>query len=513
MVSDRHGPAEPDRYHPVMDEPVSPTRSRPAPPAEAAAPDPAAPVPANPSPVTPGTATPTAATPTAMTPEIFAEMFEHSPVGIGMADEHGRFVAVNPALCRLFGRPEDEVLGSSSAPWTHPDDRAAHGDAGDMIRLSPEGVAQIRKRYLRPDGEVRWAWLSFTHCTGPEQALWTIAHMQDVTDLVLAGERVRESERRLRTVIETVAELPTAPDVRQAVVHAARRMLDAQGAILTERAEGTNRFRVTAATEPAALGMVTPVEDGSVVLEVWRTGTAASLGPAEIAADPHLSLHAHDVGALELVPVRIGDETIAMLAVGRDSSATGGLDPAGLVPLLAAQTAMAVHQAVLLRRLEQLAATDELSGLPNRRSWSDRLNLLMTSVRGSSRALLVAMADLDRFKEYNDAHGHIAGDELIRAFAVTAQAALADEQVVLCRWGGEEFAVAQDLDDADDPETAEAALRQLRAAVPHGQTCSIGYAIWDGRESAEQLLARADRALYRAKLEGRDRIVRHDATT
>ena len=97
---------------------------------------------------------------------------------------------------------------------------------------------------------------------------------------------------------------------------------------------------------------------------------------------------------------------------------------------------------------------------------------------------------------------HAAGDDLLREFAVRARVLLREGDT-LARWGGEEFAVL--LPDCPSANFAETILDRIRAAVPAGQSCSVGYASWDGHESAEELVLRADRALYRAKAMGRDR--------
>ena len=81
---------------------------------------------------------------------------------------------------------------------------------------------------------------------------------------------------------------------------------------------------------------------------------------------------------------------------------------------------------------------------------------------------------------------------------------------ILARWGGDEFAIA--LPDCQDPE-ARAVLSRVLAATPETHTCSIGYASWDGQESADALMARADRVLYRAKRSGRSRSLHHPSPT
>jgi diguanylate cyclase (GGDEF)-like protein len=111
------------------------------------------------------------------------------------------------------------------------------------------------------------------------------------------------------------------------------------------------------------------------------------------------------------------------------------------------------------------------------------------------------MFDLDRFKAYNDTYGHPAGDRLLTDVAAAWQGCLRATDS-LARYGGEEFAlIAPGCTEAD----AVALVDRLRAAVTEGQTCSAGVAFWDRKESPAELLARADAALYEAKVGGRDR--------
>lgn len=157
----------------------------------------------------------------------------------------------------------------------------------------------------------------------------------------------------------------------------------------------------------------------------------------------------------------------------------------------------------LVTRLEAIARTDELTGLPNRRSWDEELQRELARAARHGTPLCVAMLDLDTFKAYNDAHGHLAGDTLLREAGAAWRLALRVTDFI-ARYGGEEFALLL----PDCPlEAALAVLTRLRSATPPGQTCSIGVAQWDSAERAEALLGRADAALYQAKHAGRDRVV------
>ena len=157
----------------------------------------------------------------------------------------------------------------------------------------------------------------------------------------------------------------------------------------------------------------------------------------------------------------------------------------------------------LLGRMEAMARTDPLTGLPNRRSWDEEVRLALARAQRQAKPLALAMIDLDRFKQFNDTHGHQAGDALLAEAAASWRLSLRVTDF-LARYGGEEFAVL--LPDCP-PDEAVAVLGRLRESTPEQQTCSAGIAYWDGSESPEELVARADAALYQAKSGGRDRVV------
>jgi diguanylate cyclase (GGDEF)-like protein len=154
-------------------------------------------------------------------------------------------------------------------------------------------------------------------------------------------------------------------------------------------------------------------------------------------------------------------------------------------------------------RLRELAGVDELTGLPNRRGWTAELSSTLERARRDGSDLTVAMIDLDHFKQYNDEFGHPAGDRLLKAAAIAWRGQLRTVDQ-LARYGGEEFIV---LFHGAEVETASEALARLRSVTPSGQTFSGGLARWDGMETSDELVARADRALYQAKHAGRDCVV------
>lgn len=157
----------------------------------------------------------------------------------------------------------------------------------------------------------------------------------------------------------------------------------------------------------------------------------------------------------------------------------------------------------LLVEVETLARSDALTGLPNRRTLDEQMPREMARARRTESDLCLAILDLDHFKAYNDTHGHLAGDEMLRDCAIAWDSQLRGADTIV-RFGGEEFLVV--LPDTRADHAIEI-VERLREATPGDQTCSAGLACWDGIESTEDLVGRADSALYRAKAGGRDRLI------
>lgn len=159
--------------------------------------------------------------------------------------------------------------------------------------------------------------------------------------------------------------------------------------------------------------------------------------------------------------------------------------------------------------MRTLAETDALTGLPNRRAVSDRLQAAMALAQRTGQPLSVGLIDVDRFKLINDRFGHATGDDVLRVISGTMYRELRASDV-LGRWGGEEFLM---MAPCTSREAAAALAERVRGAVAaqgfaHGElvTISIGLAECRPGDQIDTLLRRADEALYRAKNSGRNRI-------
>ena len=155
----------------------------------------------------------------------------------------------------------------------------------------------------------------------------------------------------------------------------------------------------------------------------------------------------------------------------------------------------------LMAELAEAARIDDLTGLLNRRVWREELDEEMARARRYETPLTVVLLDLDRFKDVNDELGHAAGDALLKEVARRWSGELRRIDS-MARFGGDEFVCTLPRCTAEE---GVAILERMRLSTPEGISVSAGVAVWDLSESADALFARVDRALYRAKQDGRGR--------
>jgi diguanylate cyclase (GGDEF)-like protein len=201
------------------------------------------------------------------------------------------------------------------------------------------------------------------------------------------------------------------------------------------------------------------------------------------------------------------DRQLAAMRLGGDEFLTK--------PILPAQLTSVVRSRVeRYRTLRALMVQDSLTGLANHSRLHQLLATEVARAARHQRAFSLAMIDVDHFKQVNDRHGHPTGDRVLQALARFLRQRLRQTDVV-ARYGGEEFAVVLSNTDGANAFTVIDRLRSQFAALVHesdkgesfSATFSAGVAAFTGKCTAREMILTADRALYEAKGQGRDRVV------
>ncbi len=228
----------------------------------------------------------------------------------------------------------------------------------------------------------------------------------------------------------------------------------------------------------------------------------------------------YKTGSFISLPLRIGEKTIGVLNISDKASGEifSGED-LSVLRSFASYASIALDRATyytLAGHLRELAITDVLTGLFNRRYFEERFYEELHRSARHNLFFSLAMIDIDDFKLFNDSEGHLAGDEILKSIAYIAKDMLRISDVI-ARFGGEEFAVIMPQTEKDEAllvterirtSIKEQIARTWKDFPREAVTISIGIATYpaDGRDRKD-LIRSADKALYRAKMEGKDRTV------
>ncbi len=192
-----------------------------------------------------------------------------------------------------------------------------------------------------------------------------------------------------------------------------------------------------------------------------------------------------------------------------------GLSP--VLALVALPPVLLLQRGMLYAQLHAAARTDLKTGLLNAMTWEREAAASLSAARRAGRPASVLLVDIDHFKRVNDTHGHLVGDDVLRSVADVLRTQFRDEQDLLCRFGGEEFAVfLPGLDNTEAPKAADRLRRAVADRVTPADTTlvqvtvSVGVAVahpvGEQATSVQELLAHADLGLYRAKDAGRNQV-------
>lgn len=418
-----------------------------------------------------------------------------------MVDVDGRFVFVSAACERIFGYTQQEMVGLQMIDLVAPADRARTLAAARAI-MDGHAQTHFENRYLRKDGRlvhIMWS------------ARWSAADQLRVAVArdVSALKQAQAKQAALYAISEAVHAAQALPELLCSVQQIIGEHLPAGTLTLVLQDTHGGPVRLASHADASAALPPTPLA-GLLCEEVLHSGNMLQL-PAERMAHlpPALQAAAGPLAPSCLaVPLQASHGCIGALALQctQDGAACTAQDQ-DLLQFVAKQLATAIERQQLQQQMHFMAMHDELTRLPNRRLFHDRLHTAFARAHRQQSRLSLLFLDLDNFKLVNDQHGHACGDLLLQAVAGKIKDCLRQSDT-LARLGGDEFVILVEYQalGADVAYIEQKIHLALAAPVHLGDglrlpiTVSVGVAHYpEHGETMQQLLRHADRAMYDAK--------------
>ena len=430
----------------------------------------------------------------------YLDLYENAPDMFASVDVATRTVVeCNQTLATALGYSKDEIIGRHASELYHPESR----DAAHMAYLLFQRTGAVTGMELllqRKNGSKLDVSLTASAVRDAEgRIIRSRSAWHDITASKIAERTLQESQQLWRAFIEQAPASIAMFDREMRYLAVSRRFLADAGFPPETELYGATHYQVfptmpehwKEAHKRALAGEVVTMEDD----------------PFETADDRVQWLRWevrpwYDVNGLAGVVVFTED-------VSRRKEASDALRKLN-VELEERVRERTAQLEQLAREMEEQSLTDQLTGLPNRRSLDLKLALEIRLAVRHKVPLTLLLLDVDQFKQYNDSFGHQAGDEVLRTVGSVLQSSLRTTDFA-ARWGGEEFAI---MLRHTDEEGSFIVAERIREAVAKGDwphrniTISVGVAsLLRLNPEAGALLAQADRALYEAKRRGRNRVV------
>lgn len=445
--------------------------------------------------------------------EKFRSLFEYHPDGIMEIKSSGTISRVNVALESETGYYGEQLVGK---PWTElvaPELReraeellrsALRGEATEddsllLDRLGNKLDVQLKLVPLHVASEIHGAYSIFKNVTAQKNAERAIeAHSQQIRRLyMVAASRGESLDEQIDGTLQLGIELfgwdqayvTHFEDQRVHVRNAVGESAVTKGAIYPERAALSHHL--AAGKNPLFIADMDSPE--------WRDDPARATAPWR---------------SYFAVGLTVFDDLYGGLVFASRAPRSEGLSPneREMAQLMGLFISAALERAAQNERIEQMAFNDSLTGLPNRVLFKDRIEQTIATARRYDRGFSVMYVDVDKFKHINDHFGHAVGDDVLKVVAERLRHVTRESDTV-SRFGGDEFVILQPI--VDGPSDAADLARKLNVAmqepvvidgVPHIVHVSIGIALFPGdANTIDDLMEASDRALYRAKKEGRNR--------
>lgn len=423
----------------------------------------------------------------------FATVFENTPTGKAIVDLQGKFAVVNRKFCHITGYTAQELLSKTFPEITHPDDTQ-----NDLVQVSDllfgkRESYELEKRYVRKDGSHVWVDLNVAivrdDAGGP---LHFIAEVLDISERkrseALMNNYHLELEHR---VTERTLELIRSQETLQALADNLPLLIaqvDAQLRYVFNNA----RYRDIFGVDPASLRgqSLASFLDPRLYQELLPSFEKALAGERVIRDDICYDPSDERIWCATYIPDIRNDQVIGFFIMSQDV------------------TERKRNEKVLIDK----AMLDSLTGLPNRAAMGEKLNQAIALAAHGGPGFSLFFLDLDGFKHVNDAHGHEAGDELLRKVSARLTTVVRQDDFV-CRLAGDEFVLI--ATGATNPAICErigstlcSALAEpfvlAKTSVCIGTSVGITICQPEAVVTSESVMAAADAAMYQAKRKGRN---------
>lgn len=432
----------------------------------------------------------------------------------------------------MYGYAEHEVAGMPVEAFSVTREESQALARQTQPDLAAGKVVSGEFRYLRKDGSIGWLLYQGRALQPPDLAQGTIWLCQDISEIKRQEAALRDSKTRVERSLQEVEQLnrqvsmlgemsgflqacPSADEAYACIASFGPRLFAGSvGVLFLREGEGAtwhpqHRWGSTGSHPATAF-------DDADCWALRRSRAYRVDAPDHGLRCPHLGRASAGMAAYACLPLTAMGKTFGLLHIGYGDAIQGDAADRrhGVAVAMAEQIALALANLQLREALLRQSMCDPLTGVFNRRHLQEALPRELARCRREQAPLSVLMLDVDHFKQFNDRHGHAAGDLVLKEVARAITRALRSGDVA-CRYGGEEFALILPDADADAAQAlAERLLASVRALeLRHEQralgriTASIGVASFPrSGEDGEAMLDAADAALYRAKQGGRDRV-------
>jgi len=447
---------------------------------------------------------------------VFRNIIEQVADHVMVTDRNGFIEYVNPAFEKTTGYSKEEVLGknpkilqSGKQPLEYYQDLWGTILAGKVfysrtINKKKNGEFYVADQTVSP---IINEFKEIRHFV----SIW-----KDITQTVKLEERLKFEKEKLEEIIgfdEQLTRIRKSDKLIDFVVTKTRKILEVEKCSVMLVDEETKQLYTKSMEGFAEDALMQVNISGSIAEKVILEGQPLLVQDLEKDTRfKHLKQTSYLGNSFMIAPIKLGQDVMGVINVADkwiDSKETGNFDNVDLKILnaIATEMAIAIENVSFYKELHYLTITDPLTHMHNYRHFVNSLDYELRRLKRFHGDLALLMMDIDVFKSYNDTFGHLEGDALLKKIGLTIHLNLREVDV-LCRYGGDEFAI---ILPGTNKEGALITAEKIRKCIEKAEfqkavTLSIGVAHYKDKMTRHDLIFHADKAMYQAKNQGKNRV-------